>query len=51
MTAGLPLVKNVLTPLAIRCFLPFGLSAAMLATDAAIQKKSWIRLFFGLSFA
>ena len=40
MTAGLPLMKNVLTPLAKNFLLPFGLSAAMSATDAAIQKKS-----------
>ena len=29
--------------------LPFGLSAIMSATDAAIQKKSWIRPSFGVS--
>ena len=39
MTAGLPLMKNVLTPLAKNVLLPFGLSAAMSATDAAIQKN------------
>ena len=39
MTAGLPLMKCVLTPLA-KCFLlPFGLSAAISAIDTAIQKK------------
>ena len=37
--AGLPLMNSVLTPLAINVLLPFGLSAAMSATDAAIQKK------------
>ena len=39
MTTGLPLMKSVLTPLAKNVSLPFGLSAAMSATDAAIQKK------------
>ena len=38
MTAGLPLMKNVLTPLAKNVLLPFGLSAGMSAADAAIQK-------------
>ena len=38
MTAGLQLKKSVLTPLAKNILLLFGLSAAMLATDAAIQK-------------
>ena len=33
------MMKCVLTPLAKSILLPFGLSAAMLATDAAIQKK------------
>ena len=41
MTAGLPLMKNVLTPLAKNVLLPFGLSAGMLAADAAIQKKMY----------
>ena len=39
MTIGLPLMESVLTPLAKRVLLPCGLSAAMSATDAAIQKK------------
>ena len=39
MTAGLPLMKSVLTPLAKSVLLPLGLSAAMAAADAAIQKK------------
>ena len=39
MTADLPLMKNVLTPLAKSFLLPFALTAGMLATDAAIQKK------------
>ena len=36
MTAGLPLMKNIFTPLAKSVLLPFGWSAAMSATDAAI---------------
>ena len=34
-------MKNVLIPLAKSALLLFGLSAAMSATDAAIQKKSY----------
>ena len=46
MTADLPLMKNVLTPLANNVLLPFGLSAGMSAADAAIQKKKlWIRKY------
>ena len=44
MTTGLPLMKNVLTPLAKSVFIPLGLTAAASATDADIQKKicgSW----------
>ena len=36
MTAGSLLMKSVLTPLAKYVLLPFGLSTAMPATDAAI---------------
>ena len=39
MTAGLPLVKSVLTPLAKIVFIPLGLSAGMSAVNAAIRKK------------
>ena len=39
MTAGLPLMNKFLMPLAKNVLLPFGLSARMSATDAAIQKK------------
>ena len=35
----LPLMKNVLKPLAKSVFRPLGLTAAASATDAAIQKK------------
>ena len=39
ITAGFPLMKSVLTSLAKSVLLLFGLSAAMSARDAAIQKK------------
>ena len=39
MTAGLPLVKSVLKRLGKIVLSPYGLSAAMSATDAAIFKK------------
>ena len=39
MTAGLPLMKNVLTPLAKCVLVPLGFSAWTSAADAAIQKK------------
>ena len=39
MTAGLPLMKSVLTPFTKNVLLPFGLSAGMSAADAAVQKK------------
>ena len=43
MTAGLPLMKSVLTPLAKSLLILLGLLAGMSATDGAIQKK-----FYGL---
>ena len=43
MTAGLPLMKSVLTPLAKSLLIVLGLLAGMSAADAAIQKK-----FYGL---
>ena len=39
MTAGLPIMKSVLTSLAKCLLIPLGLSAGLSATDAAIQKK------------
>ena len=39
MTAGLPFMKSVLTPLAKSILIPLGLSAGMSAADAAIQKN------------
>ena len=39
MTAGLPLMKSALKTLANSILLPFWLTVAMPATDAAFQKK------------
>ena len=39
MTAALPLMKNVLTLFVTSALVPWGLTAAASATDAAIQKK------------
>ena len=39
MTAGLPLMKSVLTALAKRVLLPFVLSAVMSAADGVQKKK------------
>ena len=39
MTAGSPLMKCLLTPLAKSVLLPLGVTATASATDAAIQKK------------
>ena len=38
MTAGFPLIKSVVTPLAKIVLLPLGLSGEMSAADAVIQK-------------
>ena len=43
MIAGFPLMKSVFTLLVKSALLPFGLSATMSATDAAIQKKLLIK--------
>ena len=53
MTAGLPLMKSVLTPLVKGVLIPLGLSAGMSATDACSYSKEnlWIRSSFGLNFA
>ena len=40
MPAGLPLMKNVLTPFGKKVLIPLGLSAGMSAADAAAQKKN-----------
>ena len=39
MTAGLPLMKSVLTPGPKSVLLPLGLSAVMSTADTAIHKK------------
>ena len=39
LKTGLPLMKNVLKPLAKSVLIPLGLTAAASATDAAIHKK------------
>ena len=42
MTAGSPLMKVVLTPLAKSVLIPLGLSAGIAAAFAAIQKNIYI---------
>ena len=39
LKAGLPLIKNVITPLAKSVLIPLGLTAAASAADAGIHKK------------
>ena len=39
LKTGLPLIKNVITPLAKSILIPLGLTAAAAATDAGIHKK------------
>ena len=39
MTAALPLMKYLLTPLVKSVLIPLGLTAAVSATDTATQKK------------
>ena len=41
LIAGLPLIKNVIRPLAKSVIIPLGLAAAASAADAGIHKKSW----------
>ena len=43
MTAGSPLMTNVLTSLAKSVLLPFTLMAGLSVTDTAIKKNIWIR--------
>ena len=40
MTADLPLMNSIFTPLVKNVLLPFGLSVAMSATDRAIKIES-----------
>ena len=39
LKTGLPLIKNVIKPLAKSALIPLGLTAAALAADAGIHKK------------
>ena len=39
LKTGLPLIKNVITPLAKRVLIPLGLTSATSAADAGIHKK------------
>ena len=39
LKTGLPLIENLLKPLAISVLIPLGLTAAASVTDVAIQKK------------
>ena len=39
MTAGIPLIKNVLTPLAKGVLVPLGLTAAASTIDAAFKRN------------
>ena len=41
LKTGLPLIKNVITPLAKSVLIPLGLTAAASAQDAGIHKKYW----------
>ena len=51
MTAGLPLMKSVLTPFAKVILISLGLSAALSVTDAAIPKTNlWIRNYNSNNF-
>ena len=40
LKTGLPLIKNVITPLAKSVLIPLGLTAAASAADARIHKKN-----------
>ena len=41
LKTGLPLIKNVIKPLAKSVLIPLGLTAAASAADAGIHKKPW----------
>ena len=53
LRTGLPLIKNVIKPLAKSVLIPLGLTAAASAADAGIHKKIriWSSSFFLLCFA
>ena len=42
LKTGLPLIKNVVKPLAKSVLIPLGLTAAASAADAGIQKNTWL---------
>ena len=42
LKTGLPLMKNLLKPLAICVLIPLGLTAAASTTDAAVHKKEML---------
>ena len=46
LKTGLPLIKNVITPLAKSILIPLGLAAAASAADAGIHKKIRIRKYY-----
>ena len=50
MTAGLPLMKSILTSLAKTVLLSIRLSAGILAGDAALQKNILIRNYCNNDF-
>ena len=41
LKTGLPLIKNVIKPLAKSVLIPLGLNVAASAADAGIQKNTW----------
>ena len=41
LKTGLPLIKNVIKPLAKSVLIPLGLTAAASAADAGIQRNTW----------
>ena len=41
LKTGLPLIKNVITPLAKSVLIPLGLTAGASATNERIHKKYW----------
>ena len=41
LKTGLPLIKNVIKPLAKSVLIPLGLTAAASAADAGIQRNAW----------
>ena len=46
LKTGLPLIKNVITPLAKSVLIPLGLTAAASAADAGIRKNIRVRKYY-----